>query len=119
VEGKGGLTSHVVGDGFVELELNPAQPVGDVDIVDTLDEDGPGVGVVLGDTRRFGVGLFVKELGRRAVDEGAVYLHPLDPLPCCWRHGVVPSVRGWLLFEGESRSRESERCTTESLAGQP
>ena len=84
-----GLTSHVVGDRFVEFELYPAQPVGDVDIVDALDEDGPGVGVVLGDAGWFGVGFFVEELGRRAIDEGAVYLHPLDSLSCCWRHGAA------------------------------
>ena len=77
----------MVGDGLVQLELHAPEPVGDVDVVDALDEDGPGVGVVVGDAGGFGIGLFVERAGRGAVDEGTEYLHAFYALAGWRRHG--------------------------------
>lgn len=84
-----GRTAHMVGDGLVQLELHPAQPVCDVDIVDALDEDGPRVRVVVGDAGGLGVGLFVKRARRCSVDEGSEDLDAFDALACWRRHGDV------------------------------
>lgn len=94
-DGEWGRTAHVVGDGLVEFELDAPQPVGDVDVVDALDEDGPGVGVVFGDAGGFRVGLVVERAGRGAVDEGAEYLHAFDALACWRRHGGQWGRAGW------------------------
>jgi GNAT superfamily N-acetyltransferase len=83
----GERTSHVVGYRLVEFELHPTQPVCDVHVVNALHEDGPGVGVVVGDAGGFGVRLFVEWLGGGAVDEGTEYLHAFYALPCWRRHG--------------------------------
>ena len=84
----------MVWDGLVEFELYAAQPVGDVDVVDALDEDGPGVGVVVGHAGGFGVGLFVEWFGGGAVDEGAEDLHAFDAHACWRRHGVTVVGKG-------------------------
>ena len=70
----------------MKLELHATQPVGNVDIIDAFDEDSPGMGVVVGDAWRLGVGLFVKGLRGGAVDEGSEDLHALDALACWRRH---------------------------------
>lgn len=77
----------MVGNRLVELELHPAQPVGNIHIVDALDEDCPGVRVVVGDAWRFGVRLLVEGTRGGAVDKGPEYLDAFDALPCGWRHG--------------------------------
>jgi hypothetical protein len=101
---KGKRTSDMVWDGLVQLKLHAAKPVGDVDIVDALDEDGPGVGVVVGDAGGFGVCLLVKGARSGAVDEGPKYLHALHTLACWRRHvkkvaGLVKGGRVGKLFE--------------------
>lgn len=56
----------------MEFELHAPEPVGDVGVVYALDEDFPGVGVVVGDPGGFGVAEGVEGAGGGAVDEGAV-----------------------------------------------
>lgn len=96
----------MVGDRLVQLELHAPQPVGDVDVVDALDENGPGVGVVVGYSWGFGVGLGIERPGGGAVNKGAEYLHAFYAL-ACWRcHG-----------EGRGTAREGRSQATQETAG--
>ena len=56
-----------VGVGFVELEGDFAEPVGDGGVVDAADVDCPAVGVFRGDSRRAGF------VGRDGTGDGADY----------------------------------------------
>jgi hypothetical protein len=102
---RGGRTSDMVRDGLVQLELHSTQPVGNVHIVDALHENGPGVGVVVGDARGLGVGLVVEWLCCGAVDERAEDLHAFDALACRRRHGEVMR-RKWAWVERSSPARD-------------
>lgn len=78
-------TAHVVGDRLVQLELDTAQPICDVCVLEAFDEDGPRVRVVVrhadGARVRLGEGH-----GGAADDEGAADLRELDALAeLVWR----------------------------------
>ena len=78
----------MVWDRLVKLELNTPKPVGNVHIVDALDENSPGVRVVVWNAGRFGICLFVEGSCCCSVDEGSEYLHALDALACGWCHCI-------------------------------
>lgn len=78
--------AQVVGDGFVQLKLNPSQPVEDVGVVDALHEHLPRVCVVCGDARRSNVVGIVEGSRRSTVDEGSVDLHAFDAFTGRRRH---------------------------------
>src|SRR6478609_8439975 len=57
VNREGRRTPHVIWDRFVKLKLHTPQPVGYVGVVEALDENLPGVRVVVGNTSRSRVGI--------------------------------------------------------------
>ena len=84
----------MIGNRLVQLELNSAQPVRDVGVVDALDKDLPRVRVIVGNTGRLRI-LVAKGLSRSAVDEGPLYLTALDAPSGATRgsHGAVMVMR--------------------------
>jgi hypothetical protein len=84
----GVLTSHIVRDRFVELELNSSQPVGDISVVETLDEDFPRVCMSIGNARWSWITVGEGHRGA-ANDEWAADLCQLDALSeLIWRSHI-------------------------------
>lgn len=75
----------------MKFELDFLEPVSDIDIVYTFDEDCPGMSVVLGYSSWFGVLYWIKEFCCCAINEWTIYLYTFKALLCRRRHddGVV------------------------------
>lgn len=104
VNREGRRTPHVIWDRFVKLKLHTPQPVGYVGVVEALDENLPGVRVVVGNTSRSRVGIGEGQSGA-ANDEGPADLRQLDALAelVWWCHGgrARSRIKEW---------RKSEEC---------